>query len=239
MFVSQFEDAQLLIFVIVYLLGTFTLKMSKSWFILQRVNHRLSMIEKEKLSNQLKSLKSQVNPHFLFNSLNVIYSLALKNSDKTKEAILKLSDVLRYVIYDSSKDLVNIESEIKLIQDFIDLQKFRTDNFNNIKFEHQIENNLSISPLILLPLVENSFKHGINSGIEHTFLRINLKTIKTKLLFTIENNLNSELKKEIGGFGLNNIEERLKLLYPSNHKFCRFDNENSFKIEIKIWNLKA
>ena len=114
-------------FIVIYILITTLLKLSKSWFELQEVTSRLIRIEKENVKSELNALKAQINPHFLFNSLNVIYSQAIKNSNKTPDAIIQLSDILRYVIYDSTKDKVSIKTEIKLIEDYIELQKFRID----------------------------------------------------------------------------------------------------------------
>jgi sensor histidine kinase YesM len=233
-FVSHFDFFEIGMFIVIYILITTLLKLSKSWFELQEVNNRLNRIEKENVKSELNALKAQINPHFLFNSLNVIYSQAIKNSNKTPDAIIQLSDILRYVIYDSTKDKVSLKTEIKLIEDYIELQKFRIDTTSSIKFEHKLQDeNCEITPMLLLPLVENSFKHGIKAELEHTFVNIKLETVNSNILFEIENNKGSGEAIENdanSGIGIANIRQRLNLLYPNNHEFKIEESTNIFKI---------
>lgn len=235
-FVSQFNNMELVIILAIYLIITSTLKLSKSWFELQRMNQRIVQEQKEKVDNELQSLKAQINPHFLFNSLNVIYSLTLKNDESTPEVILKLSDILRYVIYDSKQEQVSLSSEITLLKKYIDLQKYRIEDSTPIKFESQIENDAPIAPLIFLTLVENSFKHGIKSDIENVFINMKLQANAQKICFEIENNkagANNDPGKNTG-VGLQNIKKRLQLQYPGKHQFKITENENSFKVYLEI-----
>jgi sensor histidine kinase YesM len=237
-FVSHFDFLEIGIFVVIYILITTLLKLSQSWFELQEVNGRLIRIEKENVKSELKALKAQINPHFLFNSLNVIYSQAIKKSNKTPDAIIQLSDILRYVIYDSTKDKVSIKTEIKLIEDYIELQKFRIDTTSSIKFEHNVKNGYcKITPMLLLPLVENSFKHGIKGELDHTFVNIKLETIDSNILFEIVNNKGTgEAIENDGnsGIGIANIRQRLKLLYPNNHEFKIEESPTVFKINMLL-----
>jgi sensor histidine kinase YesM len=237
-FVSHFEFREIGIIIVIYILITTLLKLSKSWFELQEVNNRLIQTEKENIKSQLNALKAQINPHFLFNSLNVIYSQAIKNSNKTPDAIIHLSDILRYIIYDSINDKVSLKTEIKLIEDYIELQKFRIDPTSTIKFEHQLQDeDYKITPMLLLPLVENSFKHGIKGELEHTFVNIKLEAINGNILFEIENNKGfGESVENNGnsGIGIANIRQRLNLLYPDKHEFKIDETTTVFKVKMKL-----
>jgi sensor histidine kinase YesM len=232
-FVSHFNFMEIGMFIFVYILITTLLRLSQSWFELQEVNKRIVRIEKENIKSELNALKAQINPHFLFNSLNVIYSQAIKNSDKTPDAIIQLSDILRYVIYDSTKDKVSLKTEIKLIEDYIELQKFRIDITSSIKFEHKLQDeNCKITPMLLLPLVENSFKHGIKGELDHTFVNIKLETNNNNILFEIVNNKGTgETIENDGnsGIGIANIRQRLNLLYPNKHEFNIEESTTIFK----------
>jgi LytS/YehU family sensor histidine kinase len=232
-FVSHFDFLEIGMFIVTYIIITTLLKLSKSWSELQEMTGRLNRIEKENIKSALNALKAQINPHFLFNSLNVIYSQAIKNSSKTPDAIIQLSDILRYVIYDSTKDKVSLKTEIKLIEDYIELQKFRIDTTSNIKFEHKVQDeNCKITPMLLLPLVENSFKHGIKGELDHTFVNIKLETNDSNILFEIVNNKGiSETIENDGnsGIGIANIRQRLNLLYPNKHEFKIEESTTIFK----------
>ncbi len=235
-FVSHFKFLEIGMFIMIYILITALLKLSKSWFELQEANRRLNRIEKENIISELNALKAQINPHFLFNSLNVIYSQAIKNSNKTPDAIIQLSDILRYVIYDSTKDKVSLKTEIKLIEDYIELQKFRIDITSSIKFEHPLQDeNCNITPMLLLPLVENSFKHGIKGELDHTFVNIKLETNNSKILFEIENNkgIGETIENDWNrGIGIANIRQRLNLLYPNKHEFKIEESATIFKVNM-------
>ncbi|HCT31234.1 MAG TPA: hypothetical protein DIW31_11020 [Bacteroidales bacterium] len=234
-FVSHFEFWNVGFFIAVYMLITSLLKLSASWFELQEMNNKFIRIEKENIKSELNTLKAQINPHFLFNSLNVIYAQAIKSSNKTPEAIIQLSDILRYVIYNSANDKVSLKTEIKLIEDYIELQKFRVDETSKIKFEHHVQNeNCTIAPMLLLPLVENSFKHGIKGDFEHTFVNILLKATNSSVQFEIENNKGIDEKENKSGIGLANIHQRLLLLYPDKHEFKIEESETLFKVKMAL-----
>jgi sensor histidine kinase YesM len=173
-FVSQFNFTETGVLITLYLTVTTATKLSQSWFELQKVKQRMVKEEKEKLDTELHNLKAQINPHFLFNSLNVIYSLALKNDKVTAEVVLKLSDILRYVIYDSTQENVTLSSEVSLLKKYIELQKYRVEDTTPITFTSNIEVDVKIAPLIFLTLLENSFKHGIKSDTENVFICIKL-----------------------------------------------------------------
>ena len=236
-FISIYSFIDLLKFHAIYIIVTLLLKFTTEWFSQEDAKFKLSKIEREKVEIELKALRAQVNPHFLFNSLNVLYSLALKNAKETPELIIKLSDILRYVIYDSNKEKVSIKSEVELINNYLSLQEHRIDKTSIVSFETDIQNDIKIAPMLFLPLVENSFKHGVKGDISNTYVNIKIKTTNKILYFEIENNKgtveNTDEKKD-GGIGLANIKKRLHLLYANNHILKIKDDENKFKVSLKI-----
>lgn len=238
-FVVQFNFLQTFILILLFLGGATVFYLSKSWFQLQDVNYKIAKIEKENIDNQLKILKAQINPHFLFNSLNVLYALALKRADETPETIIKLSDILRYVIYESNKEKVSIQSEVKLINDYLVLQKYRVDKTAKIHFYVDISKDLLIPPMLFLPLVENSFKHGVKGNVVNTFVDIKMITKEDTLQFDIVNNKGKSdvYDKDMeGGIGLKNIQKRLQLLYPEKHTLRIDDEGDVFRILLIIDN---
>ncbi len=239
-FISYYEFADILKFVVVYIAITSLIKLAKSWFVLSETTKKLTELQKEKAEIELVALKAQVNPHFLFNSLNVLYSLVLKKSDESPDAIIKLSDILRYVIYESGKDFVYLSEEVKLINDYLGLQQFRIDTNSKVEFRTEVkENNLKIAPMLFLPLVENSFKHGIKADTEQTYVDIYLKADQHEILFEIENNKRiseASEKDKHTGIGLSNIKNRLNLLYPDKHLLEINESDSFFHIKLIIRN---
>jgi LytS/YehU family sensor histidine kinase len=236
-FISIYSVIDLLKFHAIYVVVTLLLKFTTEWFSQEDAKFKLSKIEKEKVEIELKALRAQVNPHFLFNSLNVLYSLALKNAVETPETIIKLSDILRYVIYDSNKEKVSINSEVELINNYLSLQEYRIDKSSNISFTPDIQSNIEIAPMLFLPLVENSFKHGIKGDVSNTFVNIRLKTTDKIAHFEIENNKGSSEnpdQNKDGGIGLTNIKKRLSLLYPEKHELLINENEQKFMVSLRI-----
>lgn len=236
-FVAQFNYLETGILVTTFLIGTTFFKLSKSWFKLQELDHQITKIEKENIDNQLKALKAQINPHFLFNSLNVLYALALKNAKETPETIIKLADILRYVIYDSNRDTVTIASEVNLIRNYLNLQKHRIENGSEISFTSNILYDTQLTPMLFLPLIENSFKHGVKGDTSDTYVHINLMASEEEVIFEIENNKGTNdcpPQDSKGGIGLKNIQKRLKLLYPDRHHFVITEDEKKFKVTLTL-----
>ncbi len=182
---------------------------------------------------ELKLLKMQIHPHFLFNSLNTIYGFALKKGDEAPEMILKLSNLLDYILYQIEKPTVFLENEINHLEDYITLEKLRfhdTLQVNLIK-ESAVEN-INIAPMMLIPFVENSFKHGaIVNGV--LVINILIKKIDDTLLFEVENSIIEKSKSE-GGIGLENIQKRLKMLYPNAHTLEINENDQRFKVSLTL-----
>lgn len=196
------------------LLASLGLKLLSQW---NRAEKRASEIENERLRTELSMLLAQINPHFLFNSLNTVYSLTIKKSDAAPEAVLKLSHLFRYVIEDGSNETVNLEQEINYLNNYIDMQKLRVTPNTPITFD--ITGNpggVNIAPLLYLPLVENAFKYGISNS-EPSGIDIKLNCLPGKVVFNVTNRKFEVHGKRSTGIGLNNVRRRLELLYPDNH----------------------
>jgi two-component system LytT family sensor kinase len=173
--------------------------------------------EKEKVSSELSFLKSQINPHFFFNTLHTIYALADSNTDAAKDAIYTLSHMMRYVIYDTQNDLTTLENEIKFVEDYIKLMKLRLSGNVQIIFEKQPDmKNHQLAPMMLLPFIENAFKHGI-STLHPSYVYIDIQQRAKTLIIEIKNSLfqKREHLEESNGIGLSNTKRRLDLLYPN------------------------
>lgn len=236
-FISYYSFPDLLIFFTVTVMATTLFHLSLEWFSLQETRHRLMAIEKEKVTAELKALMNQVNPHFLFNSLTVLYSLSLKHSKDTSDAIIRLSDILRYVIYESSQGFVSLKSEVTLIRNYISLQRYRVNPAMKINFIGDVINeNIKVAPMLFLPLVENAFKHGIEGVSDTSFLDIRLQTEGLVVTFVIKNSRTTEpnATKTENGIGLKNIRERLHLLYNNHHDLRITETELDFEVVMKL-----
>lgn len=206
--------------------------------LLLRITRRLKETEAEKTKAELSFLKAQINPHFLFNTLNSIYSLALEKSDQTGDSVVKLSNMMRFVIHESSGETVPLQREIEYLSDYVDLQKMRLGNTAKIHFT--IEQSLppvEIAPLILITFVENAFKYGINSEADsEIFIAISCENNCLHLF--VKNTKNPfawESKKEVENHvGLDNTENRLKLIYPGKHQLQITESATEYEVNLKI-----
>lgn len=195
---------------------------------------QLINLKNEKAKTELKHLKSQVNPHFFFNILNNLYGLVDTDSVKAKQLILKLSDMMRYSIYDGQNDEVTLQEEIDFISNYIELHKMRYHKSINVSFNKEVENNmLKVMPLLFVILVENAFKHGIEALRNDAFLNIKLKADNKNVRFEIENNFD-EVQHTENGIGLNNLKRRLELVYPKRHSFSTELVNKTFKATLEI-----
>ncbi|WP_051285059.1 sensor histidine kinase [Aequorivita capsosiphonis] len=181
----------------------------------QRLREREGLLIKEKLNTELTLLKSQINPHFLFNTLNNIYSLARKKSDKTPDVVLKLSKLLRFVMYETKHQYIPIAKELDFLKDYIELHKIRYDDRLRIDFKYDLDDlDTPIMPHILTPFVENAFKHGASQSIMLSFISIELKLAKNELYFKVENSFErNNTNDEEEGIGLKNLIRQLELMY--------------------------
>lgn len=216
---------------------TMTLLFFKRWFEKERLADKL---EKLNIETELKFLKSQINPHFLFNSLNSVYALTLSKNDKAPEVVLKISEILRYILYEGGEKVVGLEKEIEYVKNYLELEKIRYGN--RLQTELHIEGDLSgreIAPMIFLPFIENSFKHGVNSNVGNTFINIKFEVTPRHLIFTIENNKPSVKLSERddyqGGIGIENVKKRLNLLYPGKHQLTIEENDTFLVTLTILW----
>ena len=211
------------------------IKLLKYWY--EQQNKSIQLL-KEKTEAELAMLKGQINPHFLFNTLNNIYSLAPKKSDLTAEAVVKLSEMLDYLLYECNADIVAIKKEIKLIQNYIYLQKIRFGNRLDIQFNAGNIKDQQISPMILLPFIENSFKHGVGKQSKMVWIKIKLFVEDRFMHFSIINSKtihkNSENNSDSGGIGLENVKKRLDLLYQNNYTLDIENLSDTFSVKLQI-----
>ena len=237
-FISYFDFFNLLKFFAAFIGITSLIKLSKSYFLLLETRNQLMKIQKEKTDAELQALRNQVNPHFLFNGLNSIYSLVLKHSEKAPETILKLSEILRYIIYETRKEKVDLKKELDYMQHYIDIQKLRSDP--RAKIDTRISgdpDNRKIAPLLFLPLIENSFKHGIKGETGSTFVILEWIIEKDTIRFVAENNKgqseDADTEKK-HGIGLENLKQRLEMTYPGKHQFETKETEDRFIATLEI-----
>ncbi|MFN7120370.1 MAG: sensor histidine kinase [Saprospiraceae bacterium] len=232
-FISYYEWRDISQFMLIYLVASTLLKLSKAWFWLQETERRLEELQREKLDTELHALKAQLDPHFFFNSLNSLYALALDGDLRTPEAILKLSHNMHYMLYDCNANQVPLEKEIEFIHNYLDLQRLRLNKDTNIICNINIYNpKQPIAPLLFIPFVENAFKHGNKNTIQ-----IKLTTYNKSLDFYIENKKKErqpELESQKMGIGLQNSRRRLELLYPNQHQLHIREAENHFFIHLHI-----
>ncbi len=185
-----------------------------------------------RLAAELKFLKTQVNPHFLFNTLNNLYSLAYTGSEKTAPMILKLSEMMRYMLYESDAEQVPLDKEIQYIQNYIQLQQLKTEEEQQIIFEVLGETaGLQLPPMLFVPLVENAFKHG--NLEENGWLKAKIEVEDKRLIFSIHNSFRPHQQKDpVGGIGLENVRKRLQLLFPEKHEFNVEEKDGVFGVRL-------
>lgn len=209
------------------------LKLGMEWFSQQQRNQEL---ERERLQAELKFLKSQINPHFLFNTLNNLYALSLQKSDKAPEMILKLSEMMRYLLYESNEKMVPLANEIRCMENYIELERIRQDERTKINLEITCDTHgKMIAPLLFIPFLENSFKHGVNSAIEAGWIHVRLAEKENALLFEVENSKPAKPVKKgnENGIGLQNARRRLELIYPDKHEL-KISDTHTYKTNLKI-----
>lgn len=196
-----------------------------------------NLLEKQRTA-ELNALKSQLNPHFLFNTLNNLYALALKKSDKTPDIIAKLADILDYILYQCKSQVVPLKNEIQLLQNYIDLEKVRYGNRVMVDFSHQVESNIKIMPLMLLTFVENAYKHGVRQEIGTARITIFVKSQNNQVIFSVENSKPkipfAHPQKDYETIGLKNVKRQLDILYKNNYKLTINDAAELYTITLKI-----
>ncbi|RPD43211.1 histidine kinase [Chitinophaga barathri] len=189
---------------------------------------------KEKLETELKFLRNQTNPHFLFNTLNNIYALTRKKSDQAPEIVMKLSKLLRFMLYESGKGMITMAEEIRMINDYLDLERIRYNNRLNVTFTQDIDQEQHpVAPLLLMPFVENAFKHGVSETRFDSYVHMDLRLQKGILTFTVENNREHEGNNSQHKIGLGNVRRQLELMYTE-HQLLVFSEAAVFKVVLTI-----
>src|SRR6478735_672871 len=237
-FISYFTFREIILFFSVYIIITSLLKLSKSWFLVSGLQKELLEKEKQKAEMELKALKAQINPHFFFNTLNSIYSMALDKDERLPGTVLQLSDLMRYFLYESKDNFVPLEKELAVADNYIALQKIRSGEQLSIEIVKQGNlNGQKIAPLLLITFLENAFKHGAKGSSGNTFIRLDIKVEKNKLNFIIENNkgLVDEVNtSDHNGLGLENVKRQLELLYPGKHLLNIKDQQDRFVVALQL-----
>lgn len=196
---------------------------------------RENRLEKEKLISELNFLKAQMNPHFLFNVLSTVHALSRNKAPEAADVALKLSQLMRYMLYEAKENKVPITKEIKILEDYVDLERVRFSNKLTVNFIKDIDDDTQyIAPLILLPFLENAFKHGSSENVNNSFVNINLKTKDGRLDFNIENSIEEHVQHEKSSqVGLSNVKRQLELIYPQHHLQLE-KKEKSFSVHLKL-----
>lgn len=238
----QLQQTLLLNFDVYFLLTFFigsastVLKIITDWF--RQLGERQEL-ETQTMQSELRFLKSQINPHFLFNTLNNLYALTLKKSDKAPEIVIKLSEMMRYMLYECNEKQVPLQKEINYLRNYLDLERLRQHEGIAISFavDGAIDDQ-QIAPLLFIPFLENSFKHGLNNQLKTGFVDIKLLVEGKQIDFYIENSKGQTIPRSdnrpSGGIGLVNVRRRLNLLYPDRYRLQVSNNPNTFAVQLSI-----
>ncbi|ANQ50390.1 histidine kinase [Flammeovirga sp. MY04] len=209
----------------------------------QKKKQKIYQLEKDKLEIgyqlkelELNTLKDQIHPHFLFNTLNNIYGLAIEKSDDLPQILLQLSSLLDYLVYQSKEEKVSLNKEIKVLKEYIALEQLRLDNRLSYQFdEDKFSDTIEIIPFLLFPMVENAFKHGIKSNTDNAFLNIKIYIDNNTFYFLMSNSKPAnKIKSDKKGTGLENLRKRLALCYPNQHQLIIDENEREYNIQLSI-----
>jgi len=200
---------------------------------------RLEDLQKNRLESELKILRSQINPHFLFNALNTIYGMVRRTDLEAAKGVLMLSDILRYNLYECNEPAISLNKEIEMIRQYITFTQLRHQNKNNIKFDITEDiGRQKIAPLLLIPFIENAFKHGLIWDSDISWVNIKLFVSGNTLFFEcINSNFKMHAKDivpDAGGIGLLNVKRRLELIYPGTHELTINDNDNEYIVQLKL-----
>ena len=213
----------------------FIVKVTKETFENAQINSNLL---KEKLEAELQFLKSQINPHFFFNTLNNLYSLTIKKSDHAPQVVLMLSDLMSYMIYDTVNQTVKLRKELKFIENYIELEKLRYGDFVKVTVSvPEGLGELNIPPLLFLPFIENAFKHGVAKGESINIIHISFDVKGADLHFMITNSMPLVMQSKDdknSGIGLTNVKRRLAILYPNDHHLTIDNDGKSYKVHVSI-----
>jgi hypothetical protein len=231
-FITYDEFGILLVYAFVFLALSTLLKLSREWLLFLRRDRHEKQV-------QLKNLRSQINPHFLLNSLQTIYSMSLNRSEQTPETVLQLSEILKFTLYETENERVDLERELEVVKDYVDMYRHRVDPVRaEIRLDIAGEpGKLRIAPMLFLPFIENSFKHGLQGAEKEAFVHIDFLIRENFLTFTIRNNQGvSDLMENnaFSGIGISNTKQRLAILYPGKHSLEIDQNGTTFSVTLHI-----
>jgi LytS/YehU family sensor histidine kinase len=197
----------------------------------------LKLNEQKKIA-ELTALRNQLNPHFLFNTLNNLYALALDKSEKTPEVIERLSDILDYILFRCKENYVPVQKEMALVENYLSLERIRYGNRVVVRFKHNVDAGIKIAPLLLLTFVENAFKHGVSQELKTAKINISLTSDNTDVLFSIHNskpnNCIGKNPENEEPLGLKNVKHQLELLYPNSHELKIKEQEDSYEVLLRL-----
>jgi len=216
-------------FVFAYLLYALNEKLKQS--------REIGQMKSERLQAEINQMKAQINPHFLFNTLNNIYGLALEKSERTPEIILRLSKMMDYMLYDSAELLVSLRKDIQNVEDYVEIEKIRNGNLAKIDLKVSGDvSNQRIAPLMLLPIVENAFKHGLNGMIDGAYVTIRILVSGEQMELHVDNNYQRSNSNQVSGhgIGLANLKRRLELFYPKQHELIIEDISSKFSVKMRL-----
>lgn len=216
-----------------YTFFALAIKLLKYWYENKQAQQ---ILLQDKLQAELKFLKTQIHPHFLFNTLNNLYALTLKKSDLAPAMVLKLSELINYMLYECREDEVLLEKEIQFIRNYIDIERLRYGEKLDIDFRVRgTTNGRKIAPLLLLPFTENCFKHGASLELDQSWVKLDIDVMPDRTMFKVENNkVAGTMPSRIEGIGINNAKRRLDLLYPNNHELKIINGDETFLVILSI-----
>lgn len=215
-----------------YLAFTLALELSKRWYRQQLLLHKM---QTEKLQTELQYLKAQLNPHFLFNSINTIYFQIDKENKEARESLGKFSELLRYQLYECNEDKIPIEKEMNYIESYVGLQRLRSDNITIGFSKNENVKDFYIAPLLLLPFVENAFKHLSGHADRQNIIELDMNRQNGHFLFSVKNSVDAQApESNTSGIGLKNVRRRLDLLYENKYKLDIHKNGSTFLVELQI-----
>jgi two-component system LytT family sensor kinase len=209
------------------------IKFYKRW---NEKDFREQKVQKEKVEAELQMLKTQINPHFLFNTLNSIYVLAMKKSEQTANTVMRLSDILDYILYKINAPRIAIADEIQIINNYIELEKIRFTDRVNLEFLSNLQSkHIQIPPMLIIPFIENAFKHGVSKSLEKSWIRISIEEVDQMLHIKVTNSLSQNaLKGKQGGIGLVNVKKRLDLLFTDQYQLDIAEKNNRYDVFLSI-----
>jgi sensor histidine kinase YesM len=212
-----------------------SIKFLKQWY---KEKQRTQELKQQNIQSELKLLKSQIHPHFLFNTLNNLYSSILDQSPGASDIVLKLSELLRFMVYESADAFIKVSKEITLLQHYLDLEKLRYGDRLEVAYSVNGDfHNKYIAPMLLLPLIENAFKHGVSHQIEQCWISIDIHIVEDWFSFKIINSRDDTEEihaNRFGGVGIENVKKRLKLIYPDKHSFKITNTPDIFVVNLRV-----